>query len=146
MTAFLQGNTVVVGLQWGDEGKGKIVDFLTEHADVVVRYCGGANAGHSVKIGGEKYATHLLPVGVFRPNVLNIIGNGVVLDPEVLLSEIDDLSAVDPIVDDVARVYASLPGVMGPRAAARRFADLGCSYEERDPGWPDPYEWHKVKY
>jgi adenylosuccinate synthase len=88
--SFLQGNTAVVGLQWGDEGKGKIVDFLTEHADVVVRYCGGANAGHSVKIGGEKYATHLLPVGVFRPEVLNIIGNGVVIDPEVLLKEIDE--------------------------------------------------------
>ncbi len=93
MTATLQGNTVVVGLQWGDEGKGKIVDFLTEHADVVVRYCGGANAGHTVRIGGEKYATHLLPVGVFRPGVMNIIGNGVVLDPEVLLKEIDDLLA-----------------------------------------------------
>jgi adenylosuccinate synthase len=93
VTASLQGNTVVVGLQWGDEGKGKIVDFLTEHADVVVRYCGGANAGHTVRIGGEKYATHLLPVGVFRPGVMNIIGNGVVLDPEVLLKEIDDLLA-----------------------------------------------------
>ena len=90
MTAFLEGNTVVVGLQWGDEGKGKIVDFLTEHADVVVRYCGGANAGHTVRIGGEKYATHLLPVGVFRPGVLNVIGNGVVLDPEVLFKEIDE--------------------------------------------------------
>jgi adenylosuccinate synthase len=88
--SFLQGNTAVVGLQWGDEGKGKIVDFLTEHADVVVRYCGGANAGHTVRIGSEKYATHLLPVGIFRPNVLNIIGNGVVLDPEVLLREIDE--------------------------------------------------------
>ncbi|MGH7213165.1 MAG: adenylosuccinate synthase [Tepidisphaeraceae bacterium] len=91
MKAFLEGNTCVVGLQWGDEGKGKIVDFLAEHADVVVRYCGGANAGHSVKIGGEKYATHLLPVGVFRPGVINYIGNGVVLDPEVLFKEIDDL-------------------------------------------------------
>jgi len=88
--SFLQGNTAVIGLQWGDEGKGKIVDFLAEHADVVVRYCGGANAGHSVKIGGKKYATHLLPVGVFRPNVVSIIGNGVVLDPEVLLREIDE--------------------------------------------------------
>ena len=66
MTPFLQGNTCVVGLQWGDEGKGKIVDFLTEHADVVVRYCGGANAGHTVKIGADKYATHLLPVGIFN--------------------------------------------------------------------------------
>ena len=89
----LQGNTCVVGLQWGDEGKGKIVDFLTEHADVVVRYCGGANAGHTVRIGGEKYATHLLPVGIFRPGVMNIIGNGVVLDPEVLLREIDEFTA-----------------------------------------------------
>ena len=88
--SFLQGNTAVVGLQWGDEGKGKIVDFLTEHADVVVRYCGGANAGHTVRIGSEKYATHLLPVGIFRPDVLNIIANGVVLDPEVLLKEIDE--------------------------------------------------------
>lgn len=93
MSSFLEGNTCVVGLQWGDEGKGKIVDFLTEHADVVVRYCGGANAGHTVRIGGEKYATHLLPVGVFRPGVLNLIGNGVVLDPAVLFREIDEFTA-----------------------------------------------------
>ncbi len=86
----LAGNTCVVGLQWGDEGKGKIVDFLAEKADVVVRYCGGANAGHTVRIGNEKYATHLLPVGVFRPGILNIVGNGVVLDPEVLFREIDE--------------------------------------------------------
>ena len=84
------GNTAVVGLQWGDEGKGKIVDVLAEDADVVARYCGGANAGHSVRINGVKYATHLLPVGIFRPNVLNCVGNGVVLDPAVLLSEIDE--------------------------------------------------------
>ena len=90
MTSVLQGNTCVVGLQWGDEGKGKIVDLITEHADVVVRYCGGANAGHTVRIGNEKYATHLLPVGIFRPGVLNLIGNGVVLDPEVLFREIDE--------------------------------------------------------
>ena len=91
-SSFLEGNACVVGLQWGDEGKGKIVDVLTENADVVVRYCGGANAGHSVRIGGEKYATHLLPVGVFRAGVLNLIGNGVVLDPAVLFREIDELS------------------------------------------------------
>jgi adenylosuccinate synthase len=90
VTSVLQGNTCVVGLQWGDEGKGKIVDLITEHADVVVRYCGGANAGHTVKIGNEKYATHLLPVGIFRPGVLNLIGNGVVLDPAVLFREIDE--------------------------------------------------------
>ncbi len=91
MTPFLQGNTCVFGLQWGDEGKGKIVDFLTENAEVVVRYCGGANAGHSVKIGNEKYSTHLLPVGVFRPGVMNLIGNGVVIDPEALFHEIDEM-------------------------------------------------------
>jgi adenylosuccinate synthase len=93
VTPFSTGNTCVVGLQWGDEGKGKIVDFLAEHADIVVRYCGGANAGHTVRIGNEKYATHLLPVGVFRPGVMNFIGNGVVLDPEVLLKEIDEFLA-----------------------------------------------------
>ena len=90
MSSFLQGNTCVVGLQWGDEGKGKIVDILTEHAEIVVRYCGGANAGHTVKIGSEKYATHLLPVGIFRPGVLNLIGNGVVIDPATLFREIDE--------------------------------------------------------
>ncbi len=87
---MFQGNTCVVGLQWGDEGKGKIVDVLTEHAEVVVRYCGGANAGHTVNIGGTKYSTHLLPVGIFRPHVMNLIGNGVVLDPEALLREFDE--------------------------------------------------------
>jgi adenylosuccinate synthase len=90
VASLLEGNTCVVGLQWGDEGKGKVVDILTEHADVVVRYCGGANAGHTVRIGSEKYATHLLPVGVFRPGVMNLIGNGVVLDPAVLFREIDE--------------------------------------------------------
>lgn len=93
MQVFPDGNTCVVGLQWGDEGKGKVVDFLTEKCDFVVRYCGGANAGHTVRIGNEKYATHLLPVGVFRPGVMNIIGNGVVLDPETLLKEIDTLTS-----------------------------------------------------
>jgi adenylosuccinate synthase len=89
----LSANTAVVGLQWGDEGKGKIVDVLTEGADVVVRYCGGANAGHTVRIGDKKFATHLLPVGVFRPDVVNCVGNGVVLDPLVLFKEIDEVTS-----------------------------------------------------
>jgi adenylosuccinate synthase len=88
------GNTAVVGLQWGDEGKGKVVDVLTERADVVARYCGGANAGHTVRIGNQKFATHLLPVGVFRAGVQNYVGNGVVLDPVVLFKEIDELNNV----------------------------------------------------
>jgi adenylosuccinate synthase len=89
----IPGNSAVVGLQWGDEGKGKIVDLLTEDADVVVRYCGGANAGHTVRFNGQKYSTHLLPVGIFRPHTLNIIGNGVVLDPIALFQEIDEMLA-----------------------------------------------------
>jgi adenylosuccinate synthase len=93
VASFLEGNTVVFGLQWGDEGKGKIVDYITEHAEVVVRYCGGANAGHTVRIGKEKFATRLLPVGIFRPGVMNLIGNGVVLDPETLFEEIDGMTA-----------------------------------------------------
>jgi adenylosuccinate synthase len=93
MSFQLDANACVVGLQWGDEGKGKIVDFLTDSAQIVVRYCGGANAGHTVRIGNEKFATHLLPVGVFRPGVLNLIANGVVLDPEVLLKELDAIVA-----------------------------------------------------
>ncbi len=90
MTSFLQGNTCILGLQWGDEGKGKIVDFIAEQADLVVRYCGGANAGHTVRISDQKYSTHLLPVGIFRPHIMNIIGNGVVLDPDALLKEVDE--------------------------------------------------------
>ncbi len=86
-------NTCVVGLQWGDEGKGKIVDLLGENADLVVRYSGGANAGHTViRNESEKsFALHLLPSGILRDNVQCLITNGVVLDPEVLLQEIDGL-------------------------------------------------------
>ena len=87
-------NTCVVGLQWGDEGKGKVVDLLGETADLVVRYGGGANAGHTVVRGrGEKsFALHLLPSGILRENVLSVIANGVVVDGETLLEEIEGLS------------------------------------------------------
>jgi len=93
VSLFRKGNTCVFGLQWGDEGKGKIVDLLTEEADVVVRYCGGANAGHTVRFNGQRHSTHLLPVGIFRPHILNVIGNGVALDPEALFAEIDEFTA-----------------------------------------------------
>jgi adenylosuccinate synthase len=79
---------VVVGAQWGDEGKGKIVDLFTEFADVVVRYQGGANAGHTVKVGDSKLVLHLIPSGIFRKGTRCIIGPGVVVDPEALLEEI----------------------------------------------------------
>jgi adenylosuccinate synthase len=85
-------NTCVVGLQWGDEGKGKVVDILAEKSDVVVRYGGGANAGHTVVIGDTKFALHLLPSGSVRPKTVCVIANGVVVDPEVLLGEIDSLA------------------------------------------------------
>jgi len=84
-------NVVVVGSQWGDEGKGKIVDWLSEQADIVVRFQGGHNAGHTLVIGGVTYKLSLLPSGVVRPGKLSVIGNGVVLDPRALLEEIDRL-------------------------------------------------------
>lgn len=84
-------NVCVVGLQWGDEGKGKIVDALSGEFDLVVRYQGGSNAGHTVVVNGEKFVLHLLPSGILRPGKLCVIGNGVVVDPGHLLSEIDEL-------------------------------------------------------
>src|SRR3984957_13097471 len=82
-------NVVVVGAQWGDEGKGKIVDWLSHRADVVVRFQGGHNAGHTLVIDGKEYKLSLLPSGVVRPGKLSVIGNGVVVDPWALLREID---------------------------------------------------------
>lgn len=84
-------NVVIVGTQWGDEGKGKIVDLLAEHADMVVRFQGGNNAGHTMVVGGEQFICHLIPSGILQDKTC-IIGNGVVVDPAVLLEEIDALS------------------------------------------------------
>jgi adenylosuccinate synthase len=81
-------NVVVVGAQWGDEGKGKIVDWLSEQADIVVRFQGGHNAGHTLVINGETYKLALLPSGVLRPSKLAVIGNGVVFDPQAFLDEV----------------------------------------------------------
>jgi adenylosuccinate synthase len=86
-------NLIVVGAQWGDEGKGKIVDLLTGHFDIVARYQGGHNAGHTVIIDGKKYVLHLIPSGILRPNKLCVIGNGVVVDPIALKAEIGELAA-----------------------------------------------------
>src|SRR5260370_19193813 len=84
---------VLVGAQWGDEGKGKATDLLGDRVDYVVRYQGGNNAGHTVVIGDESYALHLLPSWELSPRVVPVIGNGVVIDPQVLLDEIDRLQA-----------------------------------------------------
>ena len=85
------GNVAVLGVQWGDEGKGKIVDFLAQEAEWVVRYQGGTNAGHTVIVKGKKYILHLIPSGILHPGKKCIIGNGVVVDPPELLKEIEDL-------------------------------------------------------
>jgi len=84
---------IVVGAQWGDEGKGKIVDILSENADIVARYQGGANAGHTVCIGDKQYVLHLIPSGIFHPHIICVIGNGVVIDPVALMTEIEQLES-----------------------------------------------------
>ena len=92
-------NIVVVGSQWGDEGKGKIVDWLSEQADVVVRFQGGHNAGHTLVIDGITYKLRLLPSGIVRKNKVSIIGNGVVVDPWALLEEIKEIKSKGVQVD-----------------------------------------------
>ncbi|MDR1314398.1 MAG: adenylosuccinate synthase [Deltaproteobacteria bacterium] len=86
-------SVAVVGSQWGDEGKGKVVDLLTEGADLVVRFQGGNNAGHTLVVGSETYALHLVPSGILHPGKKALVGNGVVVDPDVLIEEIDGLTA-----------------------------------------------------
>ena len=93
-------NIVVVGSQWGDEGKGKIVDWLSEQADIVVRFQGGHNAGHTLVIEGIVYKLRLLPSGIVRKNKISIIGNGVVVDPWALLEEINEIRSKGISVDD----------------------------------------------
>jgi adenylosuccinate synthase len=139
-------NVVVVGSQWGDEGKGKIVDWLSEQADVVVRFQGGHNAGHTLVIDGVTYKLSLLPSGVVRPNKLSVIGNGVVLDPRALIAEIDRLKAQGVAVThdnlrvaenatlilplhqelDVAREKASGKGAIGTTGRG-----IGPAYEDK---------------
>jgi adenylosuccinate synthase len=93
-------SVVIVGAQWGDEGKGKIVDLLTQYADMVVRFQGGNNAGHTIVLKGEKFVLHLIPSGIFYENKKCIIGNGVVLDPAVLLEEIAEIRGRGYFKDD----------------------------------------------
>ena len=85
-------SVVVVGTQWGDEGKGKITDFLAEKADVVVRFQGGNNAGHTIVFDNKKYALHLIPSGIFRRETINILANGMVINPKALIEELDMLN------------------------------------------------------
>ena len=86
-------NCAIVGINWGDEGKGRMVDLITDQYDVVIRYQGGGNAGHTVMNEFGKFALHLLPSGIFRKGVVNILGNGVAVDCESLWSEMEDVRA-----------------------------------------------------
>ena len=105
-------NVVVLGTQWGDEGKGKIVDLLTENADAVVRFQGGHNAGHTLVIDGEKTALHLIPSGILRDGVNCIIGNGVVLSITALLKEMAMLEERGVPVRERLRVSAGCPLIL----------------------------------
>lgn len=98
-------NTVLIGMQWGDEGKGKIVDFLSDSVDIVARYQGGNNAGHTVEIEAERYVLHLIPSGILRPDKVCVIGNGVVVDPIALVKEMKEVR--DRGVDFAGRLLVS---------------------------------------
>ena len=84
---------VVLGAFYGDEGKGKIIDYLSKDADIAVRFSGGSNAGHSIEVDGKKFAFHLIPSGIFNKGTLAVIGNGVVVDPKLLIDEMNELEA-----------------------------------------------------
>src|SRR5690606_18549307 len=90
---------VLIGLQWGDEGKGKIVDYLAAHYDIIARFQGGPNAGHTLYVNGQKVVLRTIPSGVFHDNTLNLIGNGVVIDPVTLKQEIEGLEQLGVRLD-----------------------------------------------
>jgi adenylosuccinate synthase len=113
---------VIVGTQWGDEGKGKVVDLLTSRADVVVRFQGGNNAGHTLKVGGEQIIVHLIPSGILYPQTINIVGNGVVVDPAVLLEEKDRLRSKGHFLSDGQLLISDRAHVIMPY---HRIIDLG---------------------
>src|SRR5438874_9590811 len=117
-------NVVIVGAQWGDEGKGKVVDLFTSWADVVVRYQGGANAGHTLVVGGVKTVLHLVPSGVLHPGKKCIIGNGVVVDPEALMEEIDVLKSRGLLADPTQLVVSERSEEHTSELQSRR--DLVC--------------------
>jgi adenylosuccinate synthase len=138
-------NVVVVGTQWGDEGKGKIVDWLTDHAQGVVRFQGGHNAGHTLVIGGKKTVLHLIPSGILRPEVDCFIGNGVVVSPQALIEEMDELEAAG-VRGVVARLCISeacpliLPyhaALDAAREAARGAQKIGTTGRGIGPAYED---------
>ena len=137
-------NVVILGTQWGDEGKGKIVDLLTDRADVVARFQGGHNAGHTLVIGGEKTVLHLIPSGILRGDVLCLIGNGVVLSPTALLKEIAELETRDIPVRERLKISANCPLILPVQIAleqarelARGAAKIGTTGRGIGPAYED---------
>ena len=139
------GNVAVVGVQWGDEGKGKIVDWLSERADVVVRFQGGANAGHTLVVGNIEYKMSLLPSGVVRPGKLSIIGNGVVVDPWALVAEIEEMrkkgleitSKTLRLADNAALILPSHGAIERAREARRGEKKIGTTGRGIGPAYED---------
>ena len=131
-------NVVVVGSQWGDEGKGKIVDWLSEQADIVVRFQGGHNAGHTLVIGGKKTVLSLIPSGILRDQVRCFIGNGVVLSLEALLSEAQMLIGRGVPVFERLRISPSCPLILPSHVVLDRALERGDSvvpFLERSGEW-----------
>jgi adenylosuccinate synthase len=137
-------NVVVIGTQWGDEGKGKIVDWLTEHAQGVVRFQGGHNAGHTLVIGGRKTVLHLIPSGILRDGVSCYIGNGVVVSPQALIDEIDELERAGVAVSGRLRISEACPLILPyhvaidvAREAAKGAAKIGTTGRGIGPAYED---------
>jgi len=137
-------NLVVIGTQWGDEGKGKVVDWLTDHAQGVVRFQGGHNAGHTLVIGGKKTVLHLIPSGILREGVACYIGNGVVVSPQALLEEIDTLHKAGVDVASRLRISEACPVILPyhvavdqAREAARGSAKIGTTGRGIGPCYED---------
>jgi adenylosuccinate synthase len=134
---------VVVGAQWGDEGKGKIVDVLAERADLVVRYQGGANAGHTVVIGQDEFILHQIPSGILHPGTRCVIGNGVVLDPETLLHEMEELAgrgiALDGRLAVSDRAHLVLPYHKLLDRATERQQQIGTTGRGIGPAYEDKF-------
>ena len=124
---------ILVGTQWGDEGKGKLIDVLTSDVDMVVRFQGGNNAGHTVEIGSERYVLHLVPSGIFRPGVRCVIGNGLVVDPVALVEEIEGIRARGITADNLELsdraqlifVYHKRADALNEKGAARKIGTTG---------------------
>jgi len=137
-------SVVVIGTQWGDEGKGKIVDWLTDHAQAVVRFQGGHNAGHTLVINGKKTVLHLIPSGILRADVVCYIGNGVVLSPQALLKEMDELQAAGIDVYSRLKISESCPLILPyheaidqARELAKGDAKIGTTGRGIGPAYED---------